>query len=195
MRTKNNYILFPFPFIHSLFSALGNNPLYCDCSLKWLSDWIKLDYVEHGIARCVEPESMNGKLILSTPSHNFVCKEKIRNEILSKCNACYTMPCQNNAECLPLPQRDYKCQCQPGYHGRHCEYMIDACYGNPCRNNATCTVMEEGRFSCQCEPGYLGARCEINIDDCLDHKCQNNATCVDGVQSYLCNCQPGFSGK
>ncbi|XP_062136572.1 protein slit isoform X1 [Drosophila sulfurigaster albostrigata] len=177
--------------------ALGSNPLYCDCSLKWFSDWIKLDYVEPGIARCAEPEHMKDKLILSTPSSNFACRGKVRNDILAKCNACYEQPCQNKAQCLALPQREYQCLCQPGYHGKHCEYMIDACYGNPCRNNATCTVLEEGRFSCQCAAGYTGARCETNIDDCLGEeiRCQNNATCIDGVQSYRCECQPGFSGE
>ncbi|ALC41858.1 sli [Drosophila busckii] len=177
--------------------ALGSNPLYCDCSLKWFSDWIKLDYVEPGIARCAEPEQMKDKLILSTPSSNFVCRGRVRNEILAKCNACFEQPCQNKAQCLALPQRDYQCLCQPGYHGKHCEFMIDACYGNPCRNNATCTVLEEGRFSCQCAPGYTGARCETNIDDCQGEsiRCQNNATCIDGVQSYRCECQPGFTGE
>lgn len=170
--------------------------MYCDCSLKWFSDWIKLDYVEPGIARCSEPDYMKDKLILSTPSHNFVCKSKVSNEILAKCDACFTYPCQNKAKCVSLPERDYQCLCQPGFHGKHCEFMIDACYGNPCRNNATCTVLEEGRFSCQCAAGYTGARCETNIDDCLgETKCQNNATCVDGIESYTCECQPGFTGK
>ncbi|XP_039229234.1 protein slit isoform X3 [Drosophila yakuba] len=176
--------------------ALGSNPLYCDCGLKWFSDWIKLDYVEPGIARCAEPEQMKDKLILSTPSSSFVCRGRVRNDILAKCNACFEQPCQNQAQCVALPQREYQCLCQPGYHGKHCEFMIDACYGNPCRNNATCTVLEEGRFSCQCAPGYTGARCETNIDDCLGEiKCQNNATCIDGVESYKCECQPGFSGE
>jgi hypothetical protein len=31
-----------------IFSALGGNPLYCDCHLGWLSSWIKTDYVEPG---------------------------------------------------------------------------------------------------------------------------------------------------
>ncbi|XP_037915556.1 protein slit isoform X1 [Hermetia illucens] len=179
--------------------ALGSNPLYCDCSLKWFSDWIKLDYVEPGIARCAEPESMKDKLILSTPSSNFVCKERVSNEILSKCDACYTFPCKNKAQCMSTAtkngERDYECRCQPGYHGKHCEFMIDACYGNPCRNNATCTVLEEGRFSCKCQAGYTGARCETNIDDCVENKCLNNATCIDGVESYKCSCQPGFTGE
>lgn len=56
------------------FRALGNNPLYCDCSLSWLSEWVKLDYVEPGIARCTEPLSMKDKLLLSTPTSLFQCK-------------------------------------------------------------------------------------------------------------------------
>ncbi|CAO1438147.1 unnamed protein product, partial [Diamesa tonsa] len=175
--------------------ALGSNPLYCDCSLKWLSEWVKLDYVEPGIARCAEPERMKDKLILSTPANQFICKEKVSNEILSKCDACYTFPCKNNGECMLKPERQYECRCAPGYHGQHCENMIDACYGNPCRNNGTCTVLEEGRFSCECLSGYKGARCEVNIDDCDGHKCQNNATCVDGIESYSCGCLPGFTGE
>ncbi|KAJ6647852.1 Protein slit [Pseudolycoriella hygida] len=175
--------------------ALGSNPLYCDCSLKWLSDWVKLDYVEPGIARCSEPESMRDKLLLSTPSNNFVCKGKVSNEILSKCDACYTFPCKNDGQCRPMVEREYECICKPGYHGKHCEFMIDACYGNPCRHNATCNVLEEGRFSCQCVAGYSGTRCEVNIDDCLESKCLNNATCVDGVESYKCECQAGYEGK
>ncbi|XP_055692346.1 protein slit isoform X2 [Lutzomyia longipalpis] len=175
--------------------ALGSNPLYCDCSLKWLSEWVKLDYVEPGIARCAEPETMRDKLLLSTPASFFVCRGRVSNEILSKCDACYTFPCRNNAQCHPLPERQYECRCTPGYHGEHCEYMIDACYGNPCRHNSTCTVLEEGRFSCQCIPGYTGARCEINIDDCTENKCQNNGTCIDGVEGYTCACPAGFTGE
>jgi Leucine-rich repeat (LRR) protein len=54
--------------------ALGSNPLYCDCSLRWLSDWVKVDYVEPGIAHCAEPANMKDKSILSTPSSAFQCK-------------------------------------------------------------------------------------------------------------------------
>lgn len=174
--------------------ALGSNPLYCDCSLRWLSDWVKLDYVEPGIARCAEPDQMRDKLLLSTPSAGFVCKGRVSDDILSKCDACFTFPCQNGAECSPRPERRYECVCRPGYHGKHCEHMIDACYGHPCRHNATCTVLEEGRFSCQCAGGYEGTRCEVNIDDCWSNECLNNATCVDGVQTYACDCKPGYTG-
>lgn len=63
---------------HSIifFRALGGNPLYCDCGLKWLSDWVKKKYVESGIAACVGPENMKNKLMLTTPSSYFECNSK-----------------------------------------------------------------------------------------------------------------------
>ncbi|XP_044259557.1 protein slit isoform X2 [Tribolium madens] len=175
--------------------ALGSNPLYCDCSLRWLSDWVKVDYVEPGIAHCAEPANMKDKSILSTPSTAFQCKGKVSNEILAKCDACFTFPCKNGGKCVTQPERDYECKCAPGYHGKNCEFMIDACYGNPCRNGASCKVLEEGRFSCVCVAGFTGLRCETNIDDCASNKCQNNATCVDLVNSYQCKCPAGFMGQ
>ncbi|KAK5650601.1 hypothetical protein RI129_001630 [Pyrocoelia pectoralis] len=174
--------------------ALGANPLYCDCSLRWLAEWVKVDYVEPGIARCAEPVNMREKLILSTPSTSFLCRTKVNNDILAKCDACFTFPCKNGGKCSSVAEKDYECKCAPGYHGKNCEFMIDACYGNPCSNNATCKVPEEGRFSCVCAPGFNGLRCESNIDDCENNKCQNNATCVDLIQAYQCKCPLGFMG-
>lgn len=53
--------------------ALGGNPLFCDCGLKWLADWVKRDFLEPGIARCSEPETMRNKLLLTTPPGDFEC--------------------------------------------------------------------------------------------------------------------------
>ena len=36
--------------------------------------------------------------------------------------------------------------------------------------------------------------CQVNIDDCEDNDCKNGAMCMDGIQTYMCLCQPGFSG-
>ena len=73
------HILIPSPHLRHIllpictFSALGGNPLYCDCNLKWLSDWVKQDYKEPGIASCSGPADMINSLILMAPSTQFQC--------------------------------------------------------------------------------------------------------------------------
>lgn len=56
--------------------AIGANPLYCDCNMQWLSDWVKSEYKEPGIARCAGPGEMADKLLLTTPSKKFTCQGK-----------------------------------------------------------------------------------------------------------------------
>ena len=33
-----------------------------------------------------------------------------------------------------------------------------------------------------------------DIDECASNPCQNGGTCNDGVNSYTCDCIPGFAG-
>ncbi|KAI5634638.1 EGF-like domain-containing protein [Phthorimaea operculella] len=176
--------------------ALGSNPLYCDCSARWLSEWVKSagEYVEPGIAKCADPPPMKDKLILSTQSSAFVCRGDPPSDVVTKCDRCYTNPCANRGVCAATPSGGFVCKCARGFHGDTCQYEIDACYGSPCANGV-CRVLEEGRFHCSCQPGYTGVRCEVNIDDCANHRCQNNATCVDHLEGYSCKCAPGFMGE
>ena len=76
-------ISFPFKkkYFHCLYfvthldldRALGGNPLHCDCSLKWLAEWIQVGYKEPGIASCVGPEGMHNNLLLTTRLSQFQC--------------------------------------------------------------------------------------------------------------------------
>ena len=34
-----------------------------------------------------------------------------------------------------------------------------------------------------------------NIDDCAGVSCYSSGKCVDGVNSFICMCNPGFTGK
>lgn len=64
-----------FSDLHSITHlALGSNPLYCDCNLQWLAEWVKKDFVEPGIAKCAEPSNMKDKLLLTAPVQSFQCK-------------------------------------------------------------------------------------------------------------------------
>jgi len=181
-------------------SVLGGNPLWCDCNLKWVSDWIKQgqesgNYRENGVAKCDGPERLRNKLLLTTSTNSFQCdKDYNASHILSKCDACSTKPCKNSARCVSTSYESFECQCEVGYYGELCQFEIDACFGHPCENNGRCRAVN-GRFHCTCQPGFEGHRCEINIDDCVNHECQNGATCMDVVQDYVCKCPLGYSGK
>ncbi|CAH4035997.1 unnamed protein product [Pieris brassicae] len=176
--------------------ALGSNPLYCDCSLRWLADWVKSggEFVEAGIARCAAPSRMTDKLLLSTHPTAFTCSGEPPADIVSKCNKCYRNPCANGGSCSPSRAGGFTCTCARGYHGDTCQYQIDACYGSPCAHGV-CQLLEEGRFHCACSAGYTGVRCEADIDDCVSHRCQNNATCQDRLEGYACKCAPGYMGE
>lgn len=33
-----------------------------------------------------------------------------------------------------------------------------------------------------------------DIDECASAPCQNGGVCIDGVNGYMCDCQPGYTG-
>uniref|UniRef100_A0AAR2J0E5 Slit homolog 1 protein n=1 Tax=Pygocentrus nattereri TaxID=42514 RepID=A0AAR2J0E5_PYGNA len=190
---------FPHAFQLELYCrAIGANPLYCDCRLRWLSDWVKTGYKEPGIARCTGPHGMEGKLLLTTPAKKFECQGDIDPAILAKCHPCLSSPCLNHGTCQTDATELYKCTCTEGFKGRNCETALNACVSNPCANGGTCQVTGEGdafTYVCFCPLGFEGPSCEINIDDCEDNDCENGATCLDGVNNYTCLCAPYYTGE
>uniref|UniRef100_A0A4W4FWX0 Slit homolog 3 (Drosophila) n=1 Tax=Electrophorus electricus TaxID=8005 RepID=A0A4W4FWX0_ELEEL len=176
--------------------ALGANPLYCDCELRWLSQWVKAGFKEPGIARCSGPSDMADRLLLTTPLNRFQCKGPVDLHLMSKCAPCLASPCQNNGTCVGDVTGSYRCSCPFGYKGRNCEIVMNACLSQPCSNGGTCHLPpgQEGQYSCACPPGFEGQRCEVNPDDCEDHDCENNATCVDGINNYTCVCPSNYRG-
>ncbi|XP_070965621.1 slit homolog 1 protein-like [Oncorhynchus clarkii lewisi] len=175
--------------------AIGANPLYCDCHLRWLSDWVKSGYKEPGIARCAGPMGMEGKLLLTTPETKFECLGPVETSVQAKCSPCVSGPCQNHGVCQSDPVELYTCVCAPGFTGKYCETPVDVCASNPCTNGGTCISDEQTRrFSCSCLVGFHGSFCEVDVDDCEDHGCENGATCVDGVGNYTCFCPPFYIG-
>uniref|UniRef100_A0A672FWY5 Slit homolog 1b (Drosophila) n=1 Tax=Salarias fasciatus TaxID=181472 RepID=A0A672FWY5_SALFA len=174
--------------------AIGANPLYCDCRLLWLSDWVKSGYKEPGIARCAGPRGMEGKLLLTTPADHFQCLGPVEASVQAKCSPCVSSPCQNQGVCQVHHTLQYTCTCRSGFTGRNCETPVDACVSNPCTNGGTCLSDEQTRgFSCACSFGFHGTFCEVNVDDCEDHGCENGATCVDGAGNYTCLCPPDYT--
>uniref|UniRef100_A0A8C0JYV3 Slit homolog 1 protein n=1 Tax=Canis lupus dingo TaxID=286419 RepID=A0A8C0JYV3_CANLU len=177
--------------------AIGANPLYCDCHLRWLSSWVKTGYKEPGIARCVGPPDMEGKLLLTTPAKKFECQGPPTLAVQAKCDPCLSSPCRNQGTCHNDPLEVYRCVCSSGYKGRDCEVSLDGCSSSPCGNGGTCRPQEGGDagFTCSCPPGFEGPTCEVNTDDCVEHTCANGGICVDGVGNYTCQCPLQYTGK
>ena len=44
-----------------------------------------------------------------------------------------------------------------------------------------------------CVTGFTGADC-LEVDDCVGVSCSGNGRCVDGVNSFTCECSPGYTG-
>uniref|UniRef100_A0A669F8D9 Slit homolog 3 (Drosophila) n=1 Tax=Oreochromis niloticus TaxID=8128 RepID=A0A669F8D9_ORENI len=176
--------------------ALGANPLYCNCDLRWLSQWVKAGFKEPGIARCTGPPDMADRLLLTTPLNRFQCKGPVDINLMSKCAPCLSAPCQNNGTCVSSAAGSYHCTCPYGFKGQACEIPINACISFPCSNGGTCHIHpgHEDHFSCACPPGFEGQHCEINPDDCEDNDCENNSTCIDGINNYTCVCPPNYTG-
>uniref|UniRef100_A0A8C1V7F1 Slit homolog 1 protein n=1 Tax=Cyprinus carpio TaxID=7962 RepID=A0A8C1V7F1_CYPCA len=177
--------------------AIGANPLHCDCRLRWLSDWVKTGYKEPGIARCVGPHGMEGKLLLTTPAKRFECQGEVDAAILAKCNPCMSKPCLNHGSCEADQTDGYRCRCSEGFKGKNCETPLNACVSEPCKNGGTCHMSgeEDEGFSCSCAAGFEGPTCDIDIDECKDNDCQNGATCIDGINNYTCLCAPFYTGE
>ena len=47
----------------------------------------------------------------------------------------------------------------------------------------------------ECDLGFTGANCETNINECIGVNCSGNGQCVDGINSFTCNCNDGYSGS
>ncbi|TMS17671.1 Slit-like protein 3 protein [Larimichthys crocea] len=98
--------------------ALGANPLYCNCDLRWLSQWVKAGFKEPGIARCTGPPDMADRLLLTTPLNKFQCKGPVDISLMSKCAPCLAAPCQNNGTCVSDATGSYHCTCPYGFKVR-----------------------------------------------------------------------------
>ena len=119
-------------------------------------------------------------------------------------------PCLNGRSCIDEHWK-YTCQCLNGFSGDQCETNIDECASMPCMNGGSCKDDIAG-FECICSLGFtgeqqrenlynthncvflcLGLYCETNIDDCAARSCLRG-NCVDGINTFTCDCEPGFNG-
>ncbi|KAF3687654.1 Slit -like protein 2 protein [Channa argus] len=172
--------------------ALGANPLYCDCHMQWLSDWVKSGYKEPGIARCAGPGDMTDKLLLTTPSKKFTCTGPVDISIQAKCEPCLSNPCKNDGTCSDDPVHYYRCTCPYGFKSfgnlgytweYHQEYDItrdEIVY-------QTIVLVLATR-----EPSII--REHTHTKQTATHFCLCTADTSSTVM-YTCECNPGYVGE
>ena len=71
----------------------------------------------------------------------------------------------------------FSVRCGPMYYGQDCSIR--------CQNFQTCA---ECGLS-----GFTGEFCQ-NIDDCVGVTCSGNGRCVDGIDSFMCECDDNYTG-
>lgn len=66
-----------------------------------------------------------------------------------------------------------------------------------CNGNATCVRINGTSYKCICDPGFTGdgrVSC-VDINECESSPCSPHGTCHDGVNTYQCTCEEGFTGN
>ncbi|KAH9283513.1 Slit -like protein 2 protein [Echinococcus granulosus] len=175
--------------------ALGQNPLHCDCNLRWLHDYFRLKSLDNGVSICASPERMKFKSIFHSTPKDFLCLVE-SPDIITKCSPCARNPCLNGGGCGTISGVEFNCTCEMPFYGDRCEKKVDACFKKPCKNGGTCDVTDDlGHYRCKCPTGFTGLDCELNVDDCKNVTCENGGVCIDGVNNYICECAPGFRGE
>ncbi|XP_042229007.1 delta and Notch-like epidermal growth factor-related receptor isoform X2 [Homarus americanus] len=86
----------------------------------------------------------------------------------------------------------FRCFCQPGFGGEHCEFEYNECESNPCVNGGIC-IDQVGNYLCKCGRGYTGLHCQVKYDLCSPDPCPANRVCVDKGNNYSCECLTGLS--
>ena len=122
---------------------------------------------------------------------------------------CINNKCENDATCID-GVNSYTCKCSVGYTGGFCEnsklenifYIISLNVLVFCHLLLTHLYVlfwRDQTVARQCETICIRLYFLVNmlftdIDDCVNHNCANGGSCMDGVNTYTCNCPPGFTG-
>ncbi|XP_031570057.1 fibropellin-1-like isoform X2 [Actinia tenebrosa] len=124
------------------------------------------------------------------------CRDGYTGPDCGDIDVCHSSPCSNGGTCISSGAGMFKCQCSYMYSGYTCEEKSSRCAALPCQNGGTCIELDNnnGGFRCECSSHYSGVLCQNTRNPCEQNPCGHNGRCLASGDSYVCVCEPGFSG-
>ena len=183
---------------------LHDNPLSCDCNLRWLLEWLngttklgfKLDSPSK--IKCSYPAQLNGSDFLCQNVSSFKCSCKECQKTM-RCSGLKNFTCNCNNGTV-ADSCDVICQSQESPSRKPCLSGDGRCYCSQqipsCHRNAVLQIIQD-RYTCICNEGYSGNEHECtDLNECLleNNRCYRNTTrCINTDGSYRCACRPGYT--
>ena len=189
-----------------------DNSWICRCNYGWIGN--SCQYIDDACNS--SPCKNNGTCHSNFGKPNMISPEYIcecdlnlyegtncEKQNIDQCSISNNIICQNQGTCVDKNE-DFFCDCTQNFKGRYCESSMNACDSNPCQNNGKCErsydKTSDSWFACNCDDFHEGKFCEISCggsvcgNECSSNPCSIFGKCVDGVNSWECQCQPGYSG-
>ena len=81
----------------------------------------------------------------------------------------------SSGKCVMLDESTdtYRCECNKGYTGPHCETELEPCGDHFCYNDGSCNPLLN---RCECPAGWAGEFCQNQVT-CRDRPCRNGGVC------------------